>query len=127
MCVIVPIIFPCSSTNSNLKVSPIDRIIYYFAAFGQLLLFIGLHIWAVLFALFADVIQAQKDVLLLSKILRYQGLVLMLIYVWILAATGRFGEIKWWPSHDRLSCLVPPSIKNMTMTKCRWSLLFYQS
>jgi len=60
-----------------------------------------------------------------SKIFLYPAMVTVLIYVWIITATGGLGEIRWWPSRDRLSRLVPPSIKNATLTKCRWTLLFY--
>ena len=60
-----------------------------------------------------------------SKILAYLAVIIVFLYVWIMAATGGLGEIRWWLSRDCLSCLVPPSIKNATMTKCRWTLWFY--
>ena len=130
MCVVVPFKFARDSANSNLKVSqrhPIDRIIYHFVAFGQLLLFVGWNVWIFLFAYFATAL-SQKipggDPF--SRYLFYPALVMVSIFVWIIAATGRLGEIRWWPSKDRLARLVPPSIKNATMTKCRWTLLFYR-
>jgi len=132
MYVIAPFTFPRGSTNSNLKVSqgrPIDRIIYHFVAFGQLLLFVGLNVWIFLFACLVDAIFKRLEKNPYIKFLLYQpATAIVLICVWILAATGRLlGEIRWWPSRDRLSRLVPPSIKNATMTKCRWTLLFYRS
>jgi hypothetical protein len=124
----VPFTFPCSSTNSNLKVSqrrPIDRIIYHFVAFGQLLLFMGLNLWTFLFVCFVGAIfQRSTRSDLWSKLLLYPGMGMMLVCIWIIAATGRFGEVRWWPSKDRLSRLVPPSIANATMIKCRRTLLF---
>jgi hypothetical protein len=128
MCVIVPFTFPHGSTNSNLKVSrrrPIDRIIYHFVAFGQFLLFVGWHVWFFLFVCFGYPLAKKALGFLLLKTLFYPAVVTVLIYVWIIMATGGLGEIRWWPSGDRLSRLVPPSIKNATMTKCRWTLLFY--
>ena len=128
---IAPFTFPSVSTNSHLKVSqrrPIDRIIYHFIAFGQLLLFVGLHVWIFLYACFGDeyVTRVNGPSPTLIKFI-YSGMVIAVVYAWILAATGRFGEIRWWPSRDRLSRLVPPSIKNATITKCKCSLLFYRS
>ena len=128
MCVIVPFTFPHGSTNSNLKVSqrhPIDRIIYHFVAFGQLLLLLGWHVWFFLFVCFGYPMAKRVLGFLLLKILFYPAVVTVLIYVWIFIATGGLGEIRWWPSRDRLSRLVPLSIKNATMTKCRWILWFY--
>jgi hypothetical protein len=134
MYVIVSFTFPLGSTNLNLEVSkrhPIDRMIYHLVAFGQLLLFMCWHIWIFLFVCFVDAIirrtNVKANVDLETKFILYPGTAIVLIYVWILAATGGFGEIRWWPSRDCLFCLVPSSIKNATMTKCRWSLLFYQS
>ena len=129
MCVIVPSTFPHGSTNSNLKVSqrpPIDRIVYHFFAFGQLLLFVGWHVWVFLFVFFVNAMTKRYGgyLRLLSQIFLYPGMIIFLIHSWIIAATGRLGEIRWWPSRGHLSHLVPPSIKNMTMTKCRCTLLF---
>jgi hypothetical protein len=129
MCIITPFTFPCGSTNSNLKVSqrhPIDQIIHHFIAFGQLLLFVGWNVWIFLFVFFVRAMlrRGGDDSDVLCKIFIYPGMVSVLIYTWIMAATGRLGEIRWWPSRDRMSRLIPPSIKNATMTKCRWSLLF---
>ena len=123
-------LLPCGSTNSNLKVSrrhPIDWIIYHCIAFGQLLLFVGWHIWIFLFVYFVDgIIRRTNDteaiVYVLTKFILYPGTVIVLIYVWIIAATGALGEIRWWPSRDHLSRLVPPSIKNVTRTKSMWTL-----
>jgi len=131
MCVIAPFTFPRGSTNSNLKVSqrhPIDRIIYHFVAFGQLLLFVGWNVWIFLFTCYLDALLLRKSEGgdLFSKIFLYPAVATVLIYIWIIAAIGRLGEIRWWPSRDRLSCLVPPSIKDATMTKCKGTLLFYQ-
>jgi hypothetical protein len=132
MCVIAPFTFPCGSTNSNLQVSQIhliDRIIYHFIAFVQLLLFMGCNIWIFLFICFVNATAERMggDLGHSIKILLYPTMVAALIYVWIIAATSTLGEIGWWPLRDRLSRLVPPSINNATMTKCRWSLLFYRS
>ena len=115
----------------QIKVSqnhPIDRIIYHLIAFGQILLLMGLNIWTFLFVCFVDAI-FQRDIRsdLYSKFLLYPGMGMMLMCIWIIAATGRFGEIRWLPSKDHLSHLVPSSIKNATMMKCRWTLLFYRS
>ena len=122
MCVIVPSTSSGGSTNSSLKVSqkhPIDQIIYHFIAFGQLLLFIGWHIWSFLFVCIVIAIQAEQNRSVhFNRIMLYLGMAIILIYIWILAAHGRFGEIRWWPSGNHLFC---PSIKNMTMTKCRWT------
>jgi len=66
----------------------------------------------------------------MTKSIIYPGTVIVLTYVWIIAATGGLGEIRWWPSRDRrdrLSRLVPPPIQNVTMTKCMWTLSLYQS
>ena len=129
MYVIAPFTSPHGSTNSNLKVSqrrPIDRIIYHFIAFGQLLLFVGWNVWIFHVICAFSTIEERRggnDILVIVPL--YSPVVIVSIYVWILAATGTLGEIRWWPSRDRLSRLVPPSIKNATMTKCRWSLLFY--
>jgi len=124
-----PLPFPVGgSTNSNLKVSqkrPINRIIYHFVAFGQLLLFVGWNIWFFLFICFVNEIAKRGDLDFLNKIFLYPAMVMVLIYVWIIVATGTLGEMRWWPSRDRLSRLVPPLIKNATITKCRWTLLFY--
>ena len=129
MCVIVPFTFSGGSTNSNLKVSqrhPVDQIIYHFIGFGQLLVFIGWHIWSFLFVCIVNAIKAeQNQSSLITKIMLYLGMAIVLVYIWILAATGRFGEIRWWPSGDHLSSLISPSIQNMTITKCRWTLLLY--
>jgi len=100
---------------------PIDRIIYHFIAFGQLLLFVGLNIWIFLVTCFLGAFfkkhgNGDDDV---NKIF-YPSMAIVLIYVWIIAVTGRLGEIRWWPSRDHaMSLLVPRSIKDMTMTKCR--------
>ncbi|KIM43591.1 hypothetical protein M413DRAFT_25929 [Hebeloma cylindrosporum] len=98
---------------------PIDRIIYHFVAFGQLLLFVGWNDWIFLFVYFVNSIAEREagDVLLVIQILLYPATVTVLVYTWIIAATGRLGETRWWPSRDRLSRLVPPSITNATMTK----------
>jgi len=127
-----PFTSPRGSTNSNLKVSqgcPIGQIIYHIVAFGQLLLFVGWNIWIYLFVCFLDaIIRRSPGNHLTAKVYLYPPMAIVLIYVWILAATGiLLGEIRWWPSRDRLSRLVPPSIKNTTMTKSRWSLLCYRS
>ena len=127
-----PITFSSGSTNSNLKVSqryPMDRIIYHFVTFGHLLLFVGLNIWLFFVGCFLDAFfkKGGDDVI---KIILYPAMVIVLICIWIIAATGRLGEIspRWWPSRDYpVSRLLPPSIKNATTTKCRWTLLFYQS
>jgi hypothetical protein len=127
MCVIAPFTFPHGSTNSNLKASqrrPIDRIVYHFIAFIQLLLFVGCNIWIFLFYYFGAEIAGRRFSKYgiypqLSKIVLYPTMVIVWIYVWIIAATGRLGEMRWWPSRDRLSHLVPPSIKNATMIKCK--------
>ena len=114
------------STNSNLKVSqkrPINRIIYHFVAFGQLLLFVGWNIWFFLFICFVNEIAKRGNLDFLNKIFLYPAMVMVLIYVWIIVATGTLGEMRWWPSRDRLSRLVPPLIKNATITKCRWTLI----
>ena len=124
-----PFTFPHGSANSKLKVSqrrPIDRTIYHFVAFGQLLLFVGWHVWIFLFVCLVDAILKRHEAELYSKIFLYPAMVMVLIYVWIIVAIGGLGEIRWWPSQDRLSRLVPPSIKSATMTKCRWTLLFYR-
>ena len=118
---------PYGTTNSILKVSqrhPIDRIIYHFIAFGQLVLFVGWNVWIFLFILLLDGIAEKKgDVYpLLIKVILYPQVVTVLIYTWIITATGRLGEIRWWPSRDCLSRLVPPLIKNTILTKCQWSL-----
>jgi hypothetical protein len=128
MCVIMPFTFSRGSTNSNLKVSqrrPMDRIIYHFIAFGQLLLFVGWNVWIFLFVFFLDAIFKNHRADPSRKFILYPAMAIVLIYVWIIAATGRLGKIRWWPSRDRLSRLVPPSIKNGAVTKCRWPLLFY--
>lgn len=134
MCVVMLFTFSHGSTNSNLKVSqrsPLARIIYHCIAFGQLLLFVFCNIWIILFVCFTEAFyksQSQHgDDFEVTKFILYLGMVIVLIHIWIVAATGGLGEIRWWPSRDRLSGLVPPSIKNTTMMKCRWSLLFYQS
>jgi hypothetical protein len=118
--------FPCGSTNPNLKVSqrcPIDQIIYHLITFGQLLLFVGLNIWILLVTCFLDAYYNKHDDSdMVNKFFIRPSMAIVLIYVWIIAATGRLGEIKWWPSRDHpLSRLVPSSIKNATMTKCRWT------
>ena len=92
--------------------------IYHFIAFGQFLLFMGSNVWIFLGLCFADRFIAITIYFL------YPTALLALIYIWIIAATGTLGEIRWWPSGDRIIRLVPPSITNETMTKCRWSLLF---
>ena len=132
MCVIALFTFPCGSTNANLtvfQIRPIDRIIYHFIAFVQLLLFVGCHIWIFLFICFFDVFAERTlmrgDLYHFIKNVLYLTMVTALIYVWIIAATSRLGEMRWWSPRDRLSRLVPPSIKNATMTKCRLTLLFY--
>ena len=131
MCVIEPFTFPRGSTNSNPKVSqrrPIDRIIYYFIALGQLLLFVGFNVWIFFLVCFVDTIAKRlgEGVNLANKIVLQPAMVIVSISSWIIAATGRLGEIILRPSKYRLSRLVPPSIKNATMIKCRWTL-FYQS
>ena len=98
-----------------------DRIIYHFIAFGQLLLFVGWNVWIFLFVCFLDAIFENHGADLPRKFILYPAVAIVLIYVWIVAATGRLGKIRWWPSRDRLSRLVPPSVKSMAMTKCRWS------
>jgi len=87
-------------------------------------MFVGWHVWIFLFVCLVDAILKRGKAELYSKIFLYPAMVMLLIYVWIIVAIGRLGEIRWWPSRDRLSRLVPPSIKNATMTKCRWTLLF---
>ena len=113
--------FPCGSTNSNLKVSqrrPIDRIIYHLVAFGQLLLLVSCHVWIFLFVCLSDPIVQKwggnNPSNMYNILLLYPGTVIVLIYVWIIAATGTLGEIRWWSS----------TIKNATVTKCRWTLFF---
>ena len=128
MCVIMPFTFPRGSTNSSLKVCqrrPMDRMIYHSIAFGQLLLFVGWNVWIFLFVFFLDAIFKNHRADLSRKFILYPAMAIVLIYVWIIAATGRLGKIRWWPSRDRLSPLVPPSIKSMAMTRCRWSLFCY--
>jgi len=131
MCVIAPFTFPCGSTNSNLKVSqrcPIDQIIYHFIAFGQLLLFVGWNVWIFLLVCFLPpMLPDYSDSKFRAKVIIYSPMVIVVICFWITAATGRLGEVRWWPSRDCLFHLVPPSIKNATVTKCRWTLLLYQS
>jgi hypothetical protein len=125
MCVIVPFTFPNRSTKLNLKVSqrrPIDRIIYHIVAFGQLLLFMSWNVWIFL-AIYCETL---SSIIPDMKFLFYSDLLMASILVWIIASTGKHGEIRWWPSKDRFSRLVPPSIKNATMTKGRWTLLFYR-
>ena len=115
-------------TYLNLKVSqrrPIDRIIYYFIAFGQLLLFIVWSVWIFLFICFVNATAKRVDL----------GITFYIVYIPVVTSwvygygciTGRLGEIKWWPSRDRLSHFVPPSIQNSTITRCGCILLFYQS
>ena len=89
----------------------------------------GWNIWIFLFYYFGAEIAGRRlskygGYPQLSKIVLYPTMVIVLIYVWTIAATGRLGEMRWWPSRDRLSHLVPLSIKNATMIKCRWSLFF---
>jgi hypothetical protein len=87
---------------------------------------VGWNIWIFLFAYFANTLSRQipgGDPF--SKYLFYPALVIVSILVWIIVATGKLGEIRWWPSKDRFSRLVPPSIKNAAMTKGRWMLFFY--
>jgi len=124
MCVTAPFTLPCGSTNSNLKVSqicPIDQIIYHFVAFIQLLLFMCCNTLIFFFVCFVNA-SAEKmpgfDKVI--KTMLYPTMVTAEIYVWIIAAPG----MRWWPSRDHLSYLVPHPIKNTTMTKCR-STLFY--
>ena len=125
---------PCGSANSNLKVSqrpPIDRIICHFVAFGQVLLFVGWHIWIFLLVYFVDETLRKIDVPALAdfetQFILYPSTVVVLIYTWVIAATGGLGESRWWPSRGRLSRFIPPSMKNATMTKCMWTLLFYRA
>ena len=89
----------------------------------------GLQVWIFLYYIcFAEEALTRRGIPSdISLKILYPAMVMVVIYIWILAATGTYGEIRWWPSRDRLSRLVPPSIKKMTMTKCRWTLLLYQS
>jgi hypothetical protein len=114
--------FHHGNTNSNIKASqrhPIDWMIYHFVAFGQLLLFAGCNIWIFFIGSFALAEPDNRNPNPIAKILDPLAVVIALLYVWITAATGRFGKIRWWPSRDHLSCLIPLSIKNATVTKCR--------
>jgi len=125
MYVIEPFTFPCGSTNSNLKVSQIcsiDWIIYHCIAFIQLLLFMGCNICIFLFYYFVAEIPGREFSSRIYSVsskfnttVLYLNMVIGLIHIWIITATG----MRWWPSRDHLSHLVPLSIKNTTLMKCR--------
>ena len=105
---------------------PIDRIIYHSVAFALLLLLLTWNVWIVLFLCFVDVL-AEDDLLppLLFKIVLYITMILLSISPWFFAATsGKLEEMRWWPTRDHLSRLVPSSIANATVTKCRWKSLY---
>ena len=98
----MPFTFSCGSTNLNLKVSqrhPIDRIIYHFVAFGQLILFIGLQVWIFLLVHFIDeglkgIVEGDLFREISLKIFLYPPMVMALIYIWSIAANGGLGEIR---------------------------------
>ena len=127
MCVISPFTFNRCGTNSKIKVSrrrPIARIIHYFLAFGRLLLFVGWGIWFFLFVCFVLGMAKRNDFHPFNEIFFYPAVVMGLVYSGIIAASGTLGEIKWWPSRDSLSHLIPLSIRDASMTKCRWTHCF---
>jgi len=94
-----------------------DQIIYHFIAFGQQLVFLGWNVWIFLFVCFVDPILKRYEVDFVTIVL-YPTAAMVLKRIWIIAATGTLGEFRWWPSRDRLSHLIPPSIKNTTVVKC---------
>lgn len=108
----------------------IDRIIYHSVAFVQLLLLVTFNVWIILFLCLVDVIvtpAGETDPAfptLSIKILLYIAMMAMSICSFYIAATG---GMRWWPTRDKLSRLVPPSIANATVTKCRCKSLIYRS
>jgi hypothetical protein len=100
---------------------PIERIIYHSVAVALLLLLLTWNVWIVLFLCFVNVLTGD-DLLppLLFKIVLYITMILLSISPWFFAATsGKLEGMRWWPTRDHLSRLVPSSIANATVTKCR--------
>jgi len=114
--------------TSVAQIHPIDRIIYHSVAFSQPLLVLTLNVWIILFLCFVDVIvEMASDILppLLLKVVLYTAMIILSISSWfIIATSAELEEMRWWPTRDRLSLLVPSSIANATVTKCRWRSSF---
>jgi hypothetical protein len=100
--------------------------IYHFVALMQLLLFVTLNVWIILLLSFAHVLlQEEHDLTTLSiKILLYTSAIIMWILIWFIYGWFWAPGTRWFPTRDRLSRLLPPSIANANMSKCRRKLCF---
>jgi len=94
--------------------------IYHFVALMQLLLFVTLNAWVILQLSFVHSIFQETHKTLSTKVLFYTAPITAWMMIWHIY--GWVWETRWWPSRDRLIHLLPPSMANVTMTKCRWLL-----
>jgi len=85
---------------------------------------VGWGIWFFLSVCFVNGMAKRDDFHPLNQIFFYPAAVMAIVYTWIIADNGALGEMRWWPSRDRLWSLVSPSIKNGSMKECRLMLLF---